>query len=326
MNKKLLKKVVIKLNALLIGNIDIIEAINILEKDLNEKEIFYMKKVKLELKKGNNLVNSFKKISTDTEFISYINMAEKSQNLKKILKILSDKYEKRETLKNEVLSIIMYPLLVITLSFILISVLLMFILPKFLSMYENISKLPYITRIAIGIKNNFILIIAIFFIFNFLTYLFLKKNNEYLLKIKIIKKIEILNLCENIYSFLEAEIPFVEGLKISKTSNNKEILKIIDGIIITIVKGYDISYAFNKSKFFDEDLISYLRIAEKTSNFKDIFFYLKEKYRNEVNDRIKWYLKLIEPLSILIISAIIGFFIMAIMIPIFNIGINIGSQ
>ncbi|WP_295727207.1 type II secretion system F family protein, partial [uncultured Leptotrichia sp.] len=66
--------------------------------------------------------------------------------------------------------------------------------------------------------------------------------------------------------------------------------------------------------------VSFLTIGEKTGEMKISFFNLNEIYYEKVSEKIKWFLKMFEPLSIIFIGVIIGMIVFSVMLPIFKMG------
>ena len=85
-------------------------------------------------------------------------------------------------------------------------------------------------------------------------------------------------------------------------------------------KGISIQQAFRNLYFFDREYINFLSIGEKTGNVETAFSNLNTIYYEKVTEKVKLFLKLFEPLSIIVIGLIIGFVIFAVMLPMFKMG------
>ena len=79
---------------------------------------------------------------------------------------------------------------------------------------------------------------------------------------------------------------------------NEELKK----IILKIEKGESIQKSFKNTTFFDNEYVSFLTIGEKTGEMKISFFNLNEIYYEKVSEKIKWLLKMFEPISIIFIK------------------------
>ena len=106
------------------------------------------------------------------------------------------------------------------------------------------------------------------------------------------------------------------GLKNWKGKNEKNFEK----NFLKIEKGESIQKSFKNTTFFDNEYVSFLAIGEKTGEMKISFFNLNEIYYEKVSEKIKWFLKMFEPFSIIFIGIIIGLIVFSVMLPIFKMG------
>ena len=122
------------------------------------------------------------------------------------------------------------------------------------------------------------------------------------------------------YSLLNSNISLPEALDLCQDSGNRLLSEEIKKIVKKIEKGESIRKAFRNSLFFDKEYVSFLNIGEKTGDMTLSFFNLNEIYYERVNEKIKTILKIMEPLSVIIIGLIIGIIVYSVMLPIFRMG------
>ena len=153
------------------------------------------------------------------------------------------------------------------------------------------------------------------------------KNNKVnyeknILKIKIIGKIyreiKILDFSQNMYSLLCSKIELIQALELCFKNTEGFFKKELEKIVVKLKKGKEITKSFGNSAFFDREYISFLNIGEKTGDMETAFSNLTEIYYDRVNEKIKLFLKILEPVSIIIIGIIIGFIVFSVMMPIFK--------
>ena len=116
---------------------------------------------------------------------------------------------------------------------------------------------------------------------------------------------------------LSSDITFLDALKLCSNNSNLHLKKEINRIIIKITKGESIRNVFVRSNFFDREYISYIIISDSTGKLDKN---LKIIYKNRTYKKINIYLKLLEPLSIIIIAILIGSIVFSIILPLFSIG------
>ena len=176
--------------------------------------------------------------------------------------------------------------------------------------------------ISISIYPLFVSLISFIIVVAMLVFLvpqFKYNVDKLLFRIPFIRDIYILEFTESIYSILKTNTDFLDAISLSK-SDNIYINGCIKVIVYKISKGKSVESSFKESKLFNNEYISFLRIGEKGSNFLEVFLSLKESYRKKLNIETKIMIKVLEPLSILIISIIIAIIVIAMMLPVFQLG------
>lgn len=318
---------------LLKGKISIIDALGIVGQNYNGELKNKIIRTKQQIEKGVSLNESFSRITTDKEFIEMVKIGEETGNLDITFKNLYEKYEFNQKIKKDVKNLSMYPITVIITALIIVFILLKFVVPKFVLIYSDIGQeLPKITKIVINlskITDKYGIILVSIMIFLFFTLKIWKRQNEKIfeknfLKIKIIgqmyKNICILNFTRNMYSLTDADVPLIQSLKMCTNSKSHVLNEELKKIILKIEKGESIQKSFKNTTFFDNEYVSFLAIGEKTGKMKISFFNLNEIYYEKVSEKIKWLLKMFEPLSIIFIGLIIGLIVFSVMLPIFKMG------
>ena len=160
-----------ELTIMLKSGITFMNSIEILlkeEKEKNFKQI--LKKIYKNLAAGKNIFNSFKEFSNifGNTYLYMLKVGELTGTLEQRLEDISNNIEFELETKKKIGGILIYPLIVLCLTFIIVSFLLIFILPNFISIFEeNNIELPFVTKILIFISRtfHFILIFIIFIVF-----------------------------------------------------------------------------------------------------------------------------------------------------------------
>ena len=262
-----------------------------------------------------------------------VKIGEETGNLEIVFKNLYEKYEFNQKIKKDIKSLSIYPVTVIITALVIVFILLKFVVPKFVLIYSDIGQeLPKVTQIVINfskIADKYGIIFLIAIVFLFFGFKKWKKQNEKIfekkiLRIKIIgkmyKNICILNFTRNMYSLTDANVPLIQSLKMCTNSKSYVLNEELKKIILKIEKGESIQKSFKNTTFFDNEYRSFLTIGEKTGEMKISFFNLNEIYYEKVSEKIKWFLKMFEPLSIIFIGVIIGLIVFSVMLPIFKMG------
>ena len=318
---------------LLNGKISIIDTLGIVAQnydgDLKSKII----RTKQQIEKGVSLQRAFSKVTANKEFMEMVKIGEETGNLEIVFKNLYEKYEFNQKIKKDIKNLSIYPVTVIITALVIVFILLKFVVPKFVLIYSDIGQeLPKVTQIVINlskITDRYGIIFLAVIIFLFFILKKWKRQNEKVFEKKILgtkiigkmyKNICILNFTRNMYSLTNANVPLIQSLKMCTNSKSNILNKELKKIILKIEKGESIQKSFKNTTFFDNEYISFLTIGEKTGEMKISFFNLNEIYYEKVSEKIKWFLKMFEPLSIIFIGVIIGLIVFSVMLPIFKMG------
>ena len=312
---------------LLKGKIELTEALRIISEGYRKEIKNRIIKTVRKIEGGNSLGKAFK------EFLELVKIGEETGNLEIVFKNLFEKYKFREKLKRDVRNLSIYPVTVIITAFVIVTVLLRVVVPKFTVIYSDLDQeLPELTKAIIRISeitDKYGFVILIFLVLGVFIILFLKKNNQkYFEKIamkififgEIYKNIAILNFTQNMYSLTDAGISFPESLKMCVNSGNTLLNEEVRKIIFRLEKGTGIGKSFEKLSFFNEEYKGFLKIGEKTGKMTVSFENLTDIYSEKVQGKTQLLLKVMEPVSIIFIGIIIGIIIFAVMLPMFKIG------
>lgn len=318
---------------LLNGKISLIDTLTIVSQNYKNEMKNKILKTKIQIEQGVPLNKAFYKITQEREFLEMIKIGEQTGNLELVFKNLYQRYEFNQKIKKDIIGLSIYPVTVIITAVIIVTVLLKFVVPKFVSIYSDIGQdLPKITKTVINMSKIFdkywIAFFCVMVFIYFLFFYFKKKNEEdfekFFLKLKIIgkmyKDICVLNFTRNMYSLTDTNISFVKSLEMCSNSKSNVLNKELKKIISKIEKGESIQKSFKNTTFFDAEYRSFLTIGERTGKMEISFFNLNEIYYERVNEKIKWFLKMFEPFSIIFIGILIGGIIFSVMLPIFKMG------
>lgn len=325
-----------ELSLLLKSNIPMVDAIELVSVSANNKKlknIFY--KIYDDLLKGFDLYDAFKERKVfDHLFLSLIKSGEISENLSDVFLYLSNYYEKKYKLREKIIRIMIYPIILLFVTSFVLIFLLNNVIPMFLEIFTQSNiKLPPLTLFLISFtnffKNNFLYIFLAFFFF-IIFFKIIKRNykvrfflGKILFKIPYFKK-HYKNyitsiIAKNLTILLKGNVDIIESLIIIKDSlNNLFIKEYIENVILSITKGNNISSSLSKKNIFDFSFISMISIGEESENLAEILESGSEYYEQKINYSVEKILQYLEPLLIIIISIFIAFVVFSIAIPIFD--------
>lgn len=324
-------------NSLTKAGISITQALDILIfSEADKSFVKVLEKIRKNLNRGKNIFNSFKDFKNifGNHFLYMLKIGEMSGSLSDSLDNIHNYLEYNLSNKKKVTSLLVYPCIVFFLSLIIFIFLLIFILPNFISLFEESQvELPKTTKFLIFLSNNFhYFLIALLIIFSTIILAFKYINSNKSLKLKkdrlILKLIilgDLLNLyyAEEIYYslhiLLNSGITLIDGFNpIIENINNLEIRRNLINVQKDIKSGTTITIAFKHLNLFNKRFQSFIKTAEESGFLSEAFLEISKILKLEYEYKIKKYIAFIEPLSIITLGLFIIFIILSIYIPIFS--------
>jgi len=269
-----------------------------------------------------------------------INAGEQSGTLDKMVAEVADYLEYHEFLKNRVKKALYYPITVFSFAILVCVAMLVFIVPRFEKIYASFNaKLPAFTLKVIGIshsiRDNWWLILIIIGI-SIYTFKILKEKSDGFqrmldtITIRIIlfgplmQKAIISRLCSTLAITLAAGIPLIDALsRAAKVTNNQLYSDAILQAREQVTQGESIALALRGSQMFPPMVSQMVEIGEKSGSLDQMFDKVGQYYREQVNTTVEGLTTLIEPLMIILVGALIGVFVIAMYLPIFNLGMAV---
>lgn len=322
-----------KLGALLNAHIPLLTALDILSRQSDQvKEKNIVLSLKQSVSEGLTLSEALEKFPREFDVLSIylIRAGESCASLNKICGHLSVYYHKLSLLKAKLKKALFYPVILLVLTMLISTGLLIFIVPEFEKLFASANTtLPWLTRVILScshfIKNNDGLIlfgVSVLIIFIF----FLKK---YLLSFmmilpvlgKIIQRIILSRFFYTLSIVLESGIPLSSGLVITAPILQYKpyelaMLKINEKII----KGERFSHAFETADVFPVWVLPFIAIGESSGQLAEFLYKLSVLCETDADQALNLFTLLIEPAIMLILGVVIGGLIIAMYLPIFELG------
>ncbi|MEA3354789.1 MAG: type II secretion system F family protein [Campylobacterota bacterium] len=296
------------------------------------------------LDEGKNLYTALdmqKVVQLPEFYLQSIKISEDGGMLESILVELADYLKEQDKLNKQIGSAMAYPTFIIIVSFLMVGFMLSFIVPKITAIFEqNSQELPPITSFVIScgdFVNSYYHITIGAVVFGVLSFLFaLKKYPSFkykidtaLLKLPFIGKlIEVSELSRFAYMnsiLIKSGVPVVQAFKLgSNILKNSVIRKLFSDASEKVVEGEKLSRILDTSEVYKIDIafIQAVAIGEETSQLSRILQNLAQLYTNQNKDKIAIFLTLLEPMFMLIVGSMIGFIVIAMLLPIFSMSLS----
>jgi len=248
-----------------------------------------------------------------------------------LTEILSEDISSSDKL-NEVMR---YPLILIISLCISIGMIFTYVLPNFEFMFTLLKDdIPFSTYLLIRIKNildDYWILIILGFILNIGGfYILIQKyrlvfDKFLLLNVPIFSK-----MIQNYYFYrlflsfsiiVKSKYQFQIAISNSKNIvNNLYVKEKLNQVLLNIKNGISIAESFEKSFLFDQVTMKLLNTADKTNNYEEVLSDISMRYKKQFHKSLKNFSSTLEPILILLIAGVVLWLILAIMLPIWNLG------
>jgi type IV pilus assembly protein PilC len=330
-------------SVMLDAGLPLVQCLEILgEQEENPIFAAIIEKVRADVEAGSSLAEAMRKHpkAFDELYVNMIAAGEAGGILDIILQRLATYIEKVVRLKSQVKSALIYPAAVIVIATAVVWVILTWVIPVFQQLLESVgSELPLITKVVVGTSNFLgrytiwillvIVLAAVGVARYYKTYRGRRVIDGMMLRIPIIgnllRKIAVARFCQTLSTLTAAGVPILDGLDITaRTSGNAIIEDAILAVRKAVEEGRTLSQPLGETKVFPPMVVQMINVGEQTGALDQMLQKIAEFYEEEVDTAVAGLTKLIEPLMIVILGAIIGTIVTAMYLPLYSVLSEIG--
>ena len=267
--------------------------------------------------------------------------AENGGNLGGTAMRLSLHYEKEHHLDTRIKGAVTYPKILAVMSVLMVIFIMSFILPQLSELFDNMSQLPLPTRILFGISDftgtHGIGLLAVLIILVLLFFLLFRipavrrKRDEWKLKIpvagKLLSVIYTARFARSLSSLYRSGLPIVNAMQIARrTIGNSYIEGQFDEVISLLKEGHCLSEAVDHINGLRKKLPSVIRVGEESGDMPVMLDSLADAFDYESEMATGRLISYLEPALIICMAVIIGFIMIAVMMPIYDSYSAIGTS
>lgn len=266
--------------------------------------------------------------------IHMIEMGELSGTLDTAIEKMAEYFENENKLNKKVQSAITYPIVVSILAIVIVIFMLIFVMPTFIGIFDSMeAELPMITQILLaisgGLQNYWYLLVLMILIMFLLINKYGKsqqgkyKIDKIKLKIPILGKVQhkivISRFTRTMSTLLNSGIDLLQALNVvQKVINNtymNEKMKVVEE---RVRKGLGLAESIKDSGIFPPMVYQMIQVGEDTGSLDFILSKTADFYDEEVETSITKMTTMIEPLIIVVLGLVIGFIVIAMILPMFE--------
>ncbi len=338
-NDKKINLLFYELDLMLQANISISDALDILIKNKKDTNlVLFLKTIKYSLSNGKDIDLSLKNFNINSVVIDFLKISQDSGNMSLNIKALSNLLSENLEIKKNFIKSISYPIVLLLSFFISLISIFTFVIPKFEVIFsQNKEELPLATKILLQtqyfFENYFLyLIIIVFILITFLLYFYSKNSKfKYLVHKVFVKNIYLIKdiyLNMQLYKlFLVIDIMQKSNYEFHKAFisskillKNKYLLDKISIIDMLLQNGKSISYSFLKTEIFDDIVLNLINTGEVSNSLGITIGEIKKIYKNRFYEKMSLLTTLIPPIFLIVIMSLILWIVLAIFMPIWNMG------
>jgi len=268
-------------------------------------------------------------------YVNMVKAGEASGSLDRVLDRLADYLQRQASIKNKISAALAYPVVMGIVGLLIVVVLMVFVVPKIMEVVENSGqKIPLATQMlkstADFIGAYWFWILA-FFLGLVMVHRLLMRGAEYRYKLDqfklrlpvmgdLFRKSAVSRFAVSMSTLLKSGVPALEALRIVKDIvNNAVLARVLDHVQTRIVEGTDIATPIKKSGVFPPVVGYMISVGEQSGELENMLDQVAAAYDEEVEIQIQRVTSLLEPLMIVAMAIVVGFIVVAIMLPILKI-------
>ncbi|MBT4289466.1 MAG: hypothetical protein HOD92_19235 [Deltaproteobacteria bacterium] len=269
-------------------------------------------------------------------YIAMVRAGEAGGTLSTVLERTAQSREDSEELANKIKGALIYPIILLVVAIGIVAFMVTFLLPKISPIFLQFNvALPLPTRIVMALSNFitsnwWLLIIALILCVFLFRYLISTNRGEKIKDIfflrfpvvgKAINQIIIFRFTRTLGTMLTSGVELKQSLAIIKNVlGNRVFEDIFEEVIVNITKkGMDLSQALRKTELFPPSVTQMIRVGEESSTLESMLTKISDSLERDVKQTIEKSVALLEPITILWMACVVGFILMAIMLPMFEI-------
>lgn len=276
----------------------------------------------------------------DNLYCNMIRAGEEAGILDAILMRLSQYLEKNEKTKRQVKGALLMPAVIAMVAFGVVTGIILFIIPKFQEFYSSSGKaLPAPTQILIDLSHMlrskwYVLVSSVVGVVGFVIYYLGTKEGKqnfdiFLIRAPlfgpIVQKSSVARMTRTLSTLLTSGIGLIEAIDIaSRTAGNYVIEKALAECKESVTTGKPFYLPLSRQKEIPQMVSQMVAIGEQSGSLDIMLGKIADFYEEEVETAVKAMTSLIEPVMMIVIGGIIAVIMVAMYLPIFNLGDTIG--
>lgn len=330
---------------LLQSGVPLLRSLDILEKQSSNQALaFALREVRAKVADGSTLADAMKPYPRvfNELAVSMVRAGQEGGFLEDVLRRIADFTEHQEDLKAKVVGSMAYPVLLAIIGFVILNVLVIFFVPRFEPIFERLKakgELPALTTFIIGLSHfmidNFWWMIPLGVV-AIIGFFFWKRSesgrvvfDRVKLRVpvggKLVLSLALGRFTRILGTLLANGIPILRSLEIAKDSTGNRVLaQAIHESAENITAGQKLAAPLRRCKYFPSDVVEMIAVAEESNTLEKVLVDIANALEKRSARQLELFVKLLEPLMLLFMAAIVLVVVMGLLLPVFKMGSAVG--
>lgn len=332
-----------QLSDLLRSGVPLLRSLQLLEDQTSHPVMrVVVQDVREQVADGSRLYESMRRHPRTFNFlsVSMVRAGEEGGFLEDVLSRISAFNEHQEELRGRVTGAMVYPLFLMTVGLGIVTVMMIWFVPEFASIFarmEDQGTLPWATTTLLAMSDGLqrhgllILIGIIAAVAAAVSYARseegIRRIDHWKLRIPglggILQNLAVARFCRMLGTLLRNGVPILQSLRIARDASGNVVLSdAIGNAAENVSSGQSLAVPLRASGQFSRDLIEMIAVGEEANNLEDVLINVADNLEKRTGRRIDMVVRLLEPLLLLVMAAVVTFVIAALLLPVMNMSSN----
>jgi len=272
-------------------------------------------------------------------YVNMIRSGEVAGNLDLVMNRLADFSERDQEVRNQIVTALMYPALIVVVGGITVFVLLTWVIPKITLIFADLNQtLPLPTIILMGLSGFFVKFWWLILLLMTAGILYIQRMNSLPqgklffdhLKLNVplagsfLKDIQLGRFARTLGTLLESGVEILAALEsVGRLMDNQVLKQQVQQVAAAVQDGKSLAAALASNDYFPETVVSMVAVGAESGRTEKGLYKLADYYERRSQRFMKRMLSLMEPMLILLMGLIVGFVVLAMLMPIFRMNLII---
>lgn len=328
-----------QLGDLLHSGVPLLRSLEILERQSNKPALaLVLQQVREDVADGTRLAEALR--SHPRVFgelaVSMVRAGEEGGFLEDVLKRIAQFTEQQEDLKGRVVGAIAYPLFLLVAGGIVVTLLIMFMVPQFAPIFERLQEkgeLPVSTQLLMKVSEilqnywYWLIFPAVAIVWGIRSYADSEEGRVVLDRVRlkmpgagpIFRSLAISRFCRILGTLMQNGVPILPSLRIAKDATGNRVLSAAIGAAAdNISAGKSLAKPLSASGQFPVEVVEMISVGEEANNLEKVLLDVADGMERRTYRRLELFVRLLEPLMLLLIAIMVLFLVIALLMPVFQ--------